>query len=227
MRRAGVPTPGGALKCEASHFPGDGGTCVATDGTVLLRTLARGADDVVARTRGAAGLAALTALVALTAGLRFRLGLAAAGTANSAVTNLLTERLCRFPERTKVRNKLLVALFMATISCCHKVYPKTRPGLRAPALIAADQRCIDSHTFNSRLADTGIGVRSSCANSDTRNSSSIQRNSTIFGSVFLPADLSLLARWYNVAACCHSVISLASRAGSPRSFSMRTFIAFR
>ena len=32
------------------------------------------------------------------------------------------------------------------------------------------------------MTDTGIGVRNSCANSDTRNSSSSQRNSSILGS---------------------------------------------
>jgi hypothetical protein len=51
-------------------------------------------------------------------------------------------------------------------------------------------RCIDSHTFIRRLTDTGIGVRNSCAKRETRSSSSIQRYSTSFGSVFLPADLS-------------------------------------
>ncbi|MYM91744.1 hypothetical protein GTP91_31775 [Rugamonas sp. FT82W] len=66
-------------------------------------------------------------LASFAAGLRFRLGLAAAGAVNSAVTSLLTVRLCRVPERTKVRNKLLADLFIAVFSCCDKVYLKPAP----------------------------------------------------------------------------------------------------
>jgi hypothetical protein len=68
----------------------------------------------------------------------------------------------------------------------NKLRRKARRKPRHPARFA--YRCIDSHTFCSRLADTGIGVRSSWANRKTRNSSSIQRNSTIRGSAFSPAD---------------------------------------
>lgn len=49
-----------------------------------------------------------------------------------------------------------------------------RPVSRIPLLL---YRCIDSHTLYKRLTDIGMGVRSSCANSDTRSSSSNHRYS--------------------------------------------------
>ncbi len=64
-------------------------------------------------------------------------------------------------------------------------------------LRASYRRCrhrhIASHIFCSRLLDTGAGVRSSCANSCTRNSSSIQRNCCICSST-TPCLASTMAR---------------------------------
>ena len=48
---------------------------------------------------------------------------------------------------------------------------RTDAGGQCPDMIAAQAFC-------SRFTDTGIGVRSSWANSDTRSSSSSQRNSS-------------------------------------------------
>src|SRR6267154_2281186 len=60
--------------------------------------------------------------------------------------------------------------------------PSMLPPPAADGCAARDQRLRLAHTFCSRFALTGIGVLSSCAKSDTRSSSSSQRNSSSLGS---------------------------------------------